>query len=221
MNSQFIVLGLGKFGRSVVSTLVEAGMDVLAVDKDPELVQEVAKYATHAVRADIRDLNALNALGLNNFDVVIVALASDTEASIISVMVAKEKGCKFVLAKATNKVQKDILIKIGADRVVFPEKEMGEKIAKSLMDSSIIDYINLSDKFSIAEVAPLDKWIGLTLIESNIRQSYSLNIVAIKRTNKILVNPLPKEVIAEKDVLVVIGNNTDIRKLSKDRQEEL
>lgn len=221
MNNQFIVLGLGKFGRSIVSTLVDAGMDVLAVDKDPELVQEVAKFATHAVRADIRDLNALNALGLNNFDVVIVAVASDTEASIISVMVAKEKGCKFVLAKATNKVQKDILMKIGADRVVFPEKEMGEKIAKSLMDSSIIDYINLSDKFSIAEVAPLNKWVGLTLIESNIRQTYSLNIVAIKRPNKIVVNPLPNEVIAEKDVLVVIGDNADIRHLANARQEEM
>lgn len=214
MNSQFIVLGLGKFGKSIVYTLVEAGMDVLAVDKDAETVQEVAKIATHTVKADLRDLNAVNALGLNNFDVVIVAISSDTEASLICTMVAKEKGCKYVLAKATTKVQRDILEKVGADRVVFPEKEMGEKIAKSLMNSSIIDFINLSDKFSIAEVAPLKKWIDLTLVESNIRHEFSLNIVAIKRTNKIVVNPRPDEVILEGDVLVVIGDNSDIRNLS-------
>ncbi len=220
MNNQFIVLGLGKFGKSIVSTLVEAGMDVLAVDRDSDVVQEVAKVATHAVKADVRDLNALNALGLNNFDVVIVAMSSDTEASLISVMVAKEKGCKYVLAKASNKIQKDILEKVGADRVVFPEKEMGERIAKSLMDSSIIDYINLSDKFSIAEVAPLKKWLGLTLIESNIRKNFNLNIVAIKRSSKIVVNPRPAETIEDGDVLVVIGDNSDIRKLSSSRLEE-
>ncbi len=220
MNNQFIVLGLGKFGKSIVSTLVDAGMDVLAVDRDADVVQEVAKIATHTVKADVRDLHALNALGLNNFDVVIVAMSSDTEASLISVMVAKEKGAKFVLAKASNKIQKDILEKVGADRVVFPEKEMGEKIAKSLMDSSIIDYINLSDKFSIAEVAPLQKWIGLTLIESNIRQKFDLNIVAIKRASKILVNPRPTETINTGDVLVVIGDNADIRNLSNSRAEE-
>ncbi len=220
MNNQFIVLGLGKFGRGIVSTLVDAGMDVLAVDRDPEVVQEVAKIATHTVRADVRDLHALNALGLNNFDVVVVAMSSDTEASLISVMVAKEKGCKFVLAKASNKIQKDILEKVGADRVVFPEKEMGEKIAKSLMDSSIIDYINLSDKFSIAEVAPLKKWEGLTLIESNIRQKFDLNIVAIKRSSKIVVNPRPTETIENGDILVVIGDNADIRNLSNSRAEE-
>lgn len=220
MNNQFIVLGLGKFGKSIVSTLVDAGMDVLAVDKDADVVQEVAKIATHTVKADIRDLNALNALGLNNFDVVIVAISSDTEASLISVMVAKEKGCKFVLAKATTKIQKDILEKVGADRVVFPEKEMGEKIARSLIDSSIIDYINLSDKFSIAEVAPLKKWIGLTLIESDIRNKFDLNIVAIKRVSKIVVNPRPNEVIEKGDVLVVIGDNADIRNLSNSRSEE-
>ncbi len=220
MNNQFIVLGLGKFGRSIVSTLVDAGMDVLAVDRDADVVQEIAKVATHAVKADVRDLHALNALGLNNFDVVIVAMSSDTEASLISVMVAKEKGCKFVLAKASNKIQKDILEKVGADRVVFPEKEMGEKIAKSLMDSSIIDYINLSDKFSIAEVAPLKKWIDLSLIESNIRQQFDLNIVAIKRSSKIVVNPRPNEVIEQGDILVVIGDNSDIRNLSISRAEE-
>ncbi len=220
MNNQFIVLGLGKFGRSIVSTLVDAGMDVLAVDRDADVVQEISKIATHAVKADVRDLNALNALGLNNFDVVIVGMSSDTEASLISVMVAKEKGCKFVLAKASNKIQKDILEKVGADRVVFPEKEMGEKIAKSLMDSSIIDYINLSDKFSIAEVAPLKKWCGLTLIESNIRQKFDLNIVAIKRASKIVVNPRPNEIIENGDILVVIGDNADIRNLSNSRAEE-
>ncbi len=220
MNNQFIVLGLGKFGKSIVSTLVESGMDVLAVDKDPEVVQEVSKIATHTVRADIGDINALNALGLNNFDVVIVGISSNTEASLIAVMAAKEKGCKYVLAKATTKIQKDILEKVGADRVVFPEKEMGEKIAKSLMDSSIIDYINLSDKFSIAEVAPLNKWIGLTLIESNIRHKFNLNIVAIKRVNKIVVNPQPNEKIEAGDVLVVIGDNADIRNLSNSRAEE-
>ncbi len=220
MNNQFAVLGLGKFGKSIVETLVDAGMDVLAVDRDADVVQEVAKIATHTVKADLRDLNALQALGLNNFDVVIVSIASDTEAAVMATMVAKEKGCKFVLAKATTKVQQQILEKVGADRIVFPEKEMGGKIAKSLMNSSIIDYINLSDKFSIAEVSPLKSWHGLTLIESNIRKQYNLNIVAIKRTSKIVVNPRPDEVIEENDVLVVIGDNADIRNLSNGKTKE-
>lgn len=212
-NKQFAVLGLGRFGQSIVKTLTHNNCEVLACDSDANRVHEVSQFATHVVQLDFTDEFAMKELGLGNFDVVILAMASNLEASIMAAMMAKENGCKYVLSKANSYLQKDILEKLGVDRVVLPEREMGEKIALNLINNNILDTINLSEDFSIVEITPIIKWVGLPLRKSNIRAEYGLNILAIKRNNKIIVSPKPEEVILENDILVAIGELSDIQRL--------
>ena len=213
-NRQFAVLGLGRFGQSLVKTLIENDCDVLCCDKDIEIVNEMAKYGCHALQADVTDVHVLDQFGINNFDVVIVAIGEDMEGSILATMMAKELGAKFVIAKAKNDIQKSILEKVGADRVVLPERDMGVRIANTLITTNIIDYINLSDKFAIVEIQPEKNWVNKSILDSNVRAKYGLNIVAIKRQNHIIVSPLPSEVIEEKDILVVVGKNDVIQRVN-------
>ncbi len=210
---QFAVIGLGRFGESVVKVLVENGFDVLAVDKNKDVVQKISKIATHVIEADIREQEVLNKLGFNNFDVVIICIGKDMESSIMAIMKAKEKGVSRVIAKAETKIQKNILEKVGADRVVLPEVEMGIKIVTNLITTNVIDFITLSDTFSIAEVQPLKKWIGLSLVDSNVRAEAGLNVVAIKRGKQVVVSPAPHEIIKDEDILVVVGENINIQKV--------
>mgnify|MGYP001622887158 CR=1 FL=1 len=214
-NKQFAVLGLGRFGESVVKTLVENDCDVLCCDKDLEIVNEMSKYGCHSIQADVTDVHVLDQFGINNFDVVVVAIGEDMESSILATMMAKELGAKFVIAKAKNDIQKSILEKIGADRVVLPERDMGVRIANTLITTNIIDYLNLSDKFAIVEIQPHKNWINHSILDSNIRARYGLNIVAIKRQKRIIVSPLPNEVIEEGDILIVVGKNDSIQRINK------
>nr|WP_317359259.1 TrkA family potassium uptake protein [uncultured Tyzzerella sp.] len=213
-NRQFAVLGLGRFGQSLVKTLIENDCDVLCCDKDIEIVNEMSKYGCHSIQADVTDVHVLDQFGINNFDVVVVAIGEDMEGSILATMMAKELGAKFVIAKAKNDIQKSILEKVGADRVVLPERDMGVRIANTLITTNIIDYINLSDKFAIVEVQPHKNWINNSILDNNIRAKYGLNIVAIKRKNRIIVSPLPNEIIEKDDVLVVVGKNDSIQKIN-------
>ncbi len=213
-NRQFAVLGLGRFGQSLVKTLIENDCDVLCCDKDIEIVNEMSKYGCHSVQGDVTDAHVLDQFGINNFDVVIVAIGEDMEGSILATMMAKELGANFVIAKAKNDIQKSILEKVGADRVVLPERDMGVRIANTLLTTNVIDYINLSDKFAIVEIEPHKNWINSSILDSNVRAKYGLNIVAIKRNSKIIVSPLPSEIIEENDVLVVVGRNDVIQKIN-------
>ena len=201
-NKQFAILGLGRFGQSIAKTLVDNGCDVLCVDKNIDAVNEMSKYASNVTRADVADVHAMSALGLNNFDVVIIAIGENMEAGIMAT----------VITKAKNEIQKSILQKVGADRVVLPEKDMGIRIATSLITSNIIDFISLSDKFTIAEIEPRKEWIDISLKKSNIRAEHRLNVVAIKRNNDIIVSPKAEEIIQKDDILVIIGTITDIQK---------
>jgi len=212
-NKQFAILGLGRFGQSIARTLVDNGCDVLCVDKSVDAVNQMNKYASNVTRADVADIHAMSALGLNNFDVVIIAIGENMEAGIMATLIAKDMGVKTVITKAKNEIQKSILEKVGADRVVLPERDMGIRIATNLITSNIIDFINLSDKFAIAEIEPRKEWVGLSLKKSNIRANYGLNIVAIKRKNDILVSPKAEEIIEENDILVIIGESGDIQSI--------
>ncbi len=213
---QFAVLGLGRFGQSVLRTLYDKGYDVLAVDSDMDIVNEMSKYSTLIMQADIADENVIRNLGLNNYDVVIIAIGSDLETAVMATLLAKENGAKTVIVKAKNASQRTVLLKVGADKVVLPEREMGEKLAINLITTNVIDFINLSDKFGVAEIQPKDKWIGQTLIKSNIRAEYNINVVAIKReSSEVIVTPKPSEVILEGDKLVVIGENDDISRATE------
>ncbi len=214
-SKQFAVLGLGRFGQSVVRTLYDRGYDVLAIDTNIDLVNEISHFSTLVMQADVRDENVIKNLGLNNYDVVIVAIGSNLETAVMATLLAKENGAKTVIVKAKNTSQKTVLLKVGADKVILPEKEMAEKLAINLITTNVIDFINLSDKFGIAEIQPRKKWIGSSLIKSNIRAEYNVNVVAIKRAGEVLVNPMPSEIILEDDKLVVIGENEAISNTTK------
>ncbi|MBR1442703.1 MAG: TrkA family potassium uptake protein [Firmicutes bacterium] len=211
---QFAVLGLGQFGNGIAKTLIEKGQDVLCCDKDEDAVAAIAQYgASHTFIADLTDPATYQNFGLNNFDVVIIAMGSDFQASIMATLEAKEHGAKYIISKAKTDVQKTILEKVGADKVVLPEHEMGVKLATSFITTNVFDYINLSDKFSIAEVSPKAAWVGKTLAKSNIRAKYGLNIVAIKRGNGLIVSPRADEEILEHDILVSIGETEKIQSI--------
>ena len=213
MNKQFVIIGCGRFGTSVAKKLNELGCEVMAVDSSEEIVQSLADHVTHAVQADATDENALKAMGIRNFDVAVITIGANIQASIMVTLMVKELGVKHIVAKAQNEMHAKVLYKIGADRVVFPEREMGVRVAKNLVSNKILDYIELSQDYTIVEVKPLKAWIGKSLIEINLRAHFGINVIAIKNNDGININVGPEERIGEHDVLVVIGHNDDIRKV--------
>jgi len=213
---QFVVIGIGRFGMSVAKTLYNLGHEVLAVDKDEEIVQSISTEVTHAVQADATDEAALRALGIRNFDVAVVTIGSDIQSSVMATLIVKELGVKYVIAKAQNEVHAKILYKIGADRVVFPERDMGIRVARNIVASNVLDYIELSKDYSIVEITPLPEWIDRSLKELDMRRKYGLNVMAVKYSNnEIKVSPGADYVIREEDILVVIGSNEDIKRLER------
>lgn len=222
MNSdkQFAVLGLGRFGQSLAHTLYENGCNVLACDSDYEITQEFAHHATYVVQADITDENVMDSLALGNYDVVVIAIGSDINSCLMATLIAKEKGAKYVIVRAKNLLQKKILEKIGADRVILPEREMGIKVATNLITTNLMDYINLSEEYSLAEIDPLNEWIGHTIYKLDIRAKYGLNVIGIKRNKKMVILPGTNESILANDILIVVGLNTDIEKINLKAKSE-
>ena len=211
----FVVIGLGRFGRSVARSLTELNYEVLAIDEDEELVQSIAGTVTHAVTGDCTDENVLKSLGIRNFDVAIVAIGQDMSTSIMVTLLLKELGVKYILAKAQNDLHSKVLERLGADRVVFPERDMGVRIAYSLTSTTILDYIELSLEHSIMEIVVPRNWGGKTIMELNIRQKYNVTIAAVKEKqgNKINVSPSADLVLKDDDILLVIGETTNLTKL--------
>ncbi len=206
----FIVLGLGRFGTGVAVSLSELGYDVLAIDCRHQAVQEIAPLVMQAVTADVTDETALQALGARNFDVAIVAIGENIETSILATVILKDMGIRKIVVKANNELHAKILAKVGADEVVFPEKEMGKRVAYSLTQSNILDYINLSPEYSILELAVPKKWNGRSLKDINVRAEYGINIMAVKQEELINISPHAEDVLYAGDILVVIGSNEDI-----------
>ncbi|MBN2797144.1 MAG: TrkA family potassium uptake protein [Clostridia bacterium] len=213
MNKQFVIIGCGRFGSSVATKLSDLGCEVMVIDSSEEIVQGISDSVTFAVQADATDENALKAVGIRNFDVAVITIGANIQASIMVTLMVKELGIKNIVAKAQNEMHAKVLYKIGADRVVFPEREMGVRVAKNLVSNKILDYIELSEDYTIVEVTPLKSWIGKTLIEINIRAVYGINVIAIKKQEGINISVGPNEVIEEHDVLVVIGHNDDIKRV--------
>ncbi len=212
---QFVVIGLGRFGVSIARTLYNLGYDVLGIDSDEEIVQSMADLITHTVQADATDENTLKALGVRNFDVGIVSIGQDIQSSILVTLILKEMGIRYVVAKAQNELHGKVLYKIGADRVVFPERDMGIRVAHNLVSSNILDYIELSPDFSIVEITAPSEWYDKTLGQLDMRAKHGLNVMAIKREEEVLVSPKANDTILEGDLLVVVGQNKDIEKLEK------
>lgn len=214
MNS-FVVIGIGRFGESVARTLSELGNEVLAIDAKETVIQEISEHVTHAVAGDVTNKNFLKSCGINNFDAAVVAIGENMEASILVTVLIKEMGGKYILAKAQSKIHAKVLSQVGADTVVFPESDMGVRVAHNLISANLIDFIELSPECRIIEITVPEKWKGKTLKEINVRAKFGINIIAIKNNSDINISPGPDTKIKNDDVLVVIGSNSDLNKLNK------
>lgn len=211
----FAIIGCGRFGSAIAETLYDLGNEVLAIDKNPELIKEISNHVTYAVEADAMDESVLGELGLSNFDVVVVSIGSDLESSIMATLVAKELGVKRVIAKAQSELHGKLLSKIGADKVVFPERDMGVRVAHNITSSNILDYIELSPEFSILEVAALEGWYNKSLSDLRLRNKYGVNVIAIKQEEGIAISLSANHIVKQGDVLVIIGRTKDILKIEK------
>ena len=201
-----LVLGLKTFGRSIVKQLYEYNCEVLAIDKDMDRVEEVAEYATEAVQVDIRDTQELKKLSLNNFDVAVVTV-DDLGISIMATMIFEEAGISKIIVKSTSDIHKKILEKMGVKFIVSPDKEMGIKLAKGIMDINIIDSINASEDYDIVEINVKSKWIGKTLEKLNFRNKYGMNVIGVKKLcAKMEISPVKEYEIEEGDRLIAIEN---------------
>ena len=200
--------------------LASLGQEVLAVDSDEALVNDIAPYVTHAVQADATDEKALAALGIRNFDVAVVTIGDNIQASILVTMLCKELGVGFVLAKAVGELHGKVLYKTGADKVVFPERDMGMRVAHNLADSNILDYIEIAGDLRIVDVAVLPAWESRSLQELDFRKKYGVNVIAIKKKNKEM-NTVPHgvDVIEKDDMLIVVGNKESIARLEAAAQK--
>ncbi|AQQ53855.1 potassium channel family protein [Planococcus lenghuensis] len=215
MKKEFVVIGLGRFGSSIVRELIEQGADVMAIDKDTERVDEFATVATQAVAADTTDETVLKSLGIRNFEHVIVAIGDDIQSSILTTIMLKEIGVRNVTAKAQNNYHEKVLRKIGADQVVHPERDMGRRIAHNMLSNNVLDYLELSEEYSIMELRANGKLKGYTLKDLDIRAKYGINIVGIKRGEDINVSPQADFRIREEDILIIIGSDADINRFEK------
>ncbi len=213
MKKEFAVIGLGRFGGSICRALAKEGMEVLAIDIDEDRVNEFANTAAHAVMADTTDEAVLKSLGIRNFEHVIVAIGDNIQSSILTTLILKELGVKHITVKAQNDYHAKVLEKIGADRVVHPERDMGNRIAHNLISNNVLDYLELSDEHSIVEMIAGKQLDGRSLIELDIRARYGCNVVALKRGQEIIVSPQADEEIHEGDILIVIGADQDITRL--------
>jgi len=206
MKKSFAVFGLGRFGQSVVRTLVDAHQDVLAVDINEEPVNELMEVATQTLIADTRDEAVLRELNIDTFDYVIIGIGNNMEASILTTMLSKEQGAKKVIAKAETSDQGRVLERVGADQVVFPERDMGHSIVRKLLSNHILSFIDLSDEYTLAAIEITDpNFVDQNLIALNLRERFGLTVIAIKHQGKINVSPKPTDMMALHDVLTVVG----------------
>ena len=213
INKSYAVFGLGRYGIAVAKELVNNGADVLAVDIDEDIVNSAIADIPFCRCADITDPEVIKQLGISNVDVVIVAMANNLEASVMSVILCKEAGVKMVIAKCADEMQGKILCKVGADKVVYPENESGVRLAKNLLSAGMVDLIDLSEDISVIEIPVKEKWVGKSLIELDLRKKYAINIIAIRNGEYILVNVDPNVQLSKEMQLVVIINKTNINKL--------
>ena len=211
----YIVIGLGRFGGEAARKLCELGCEVLAIDSQNELVQQVSNDVTHAVVGDARDKEVLRALGAANFHCAIVAIGGSLADSVLATMNLKELGVPYIVCKAHDETHRQVLLKLGADQVVIPEKENASRLARSLSSPNVLDYIELSDEYGIIEVPAPKRWCEKSLKELNVRAKLGVNIIAVKREGKINVSPAADYVIAEGDIMVVLGDTDALRTVQK------
>lgn len=211
----YAVLGLGKFGTSIARELSDLECDVIAVDSDEEIVKEMSQEVSYAVAADVTDIDAMREIGISDTDAVFIAMSEDLESSIMAALVTKELGARYIIAKASGRMHGKVLERVGVDRVVYPEIEMGRRIARNMVAGNFLDMIDLSPNYSLVEITLPEDWIGKTVLDLNVRRNYGVNIVAMKREHHVIVDIDINEPFAEGDVLIVVGSNDAIAELGE------
>lgn len=214
MNQSYAVFGLGRYGRAVAKELAESGAEVLAVDLDEDIVNAASVEIPYCKCADITEAEVIKRLGIANIDVVIIAMATNLEASVLAAMLCKEIGVKTVIAKCSSEMHRKILNKVGADRVVFPENESGIRLAKNLLSSGFVDIMDLSNDVSMVELSVKPEWEGKTLIELNLRKKYSINVVAIIEDKSVRIDIDPEKPLLHSMRLIVIADRTKLTRLA-------
>ena len=211
----YMVIGLGRFGSSVARQLCRLGAEVLAIDIRSDLVQQIAPDVTHAVVGDAQDKEVLRALGAGHFDCALIAIGDDLAASVLTTMNLKELNVPYIVCKAHDETHRRVLEKLGVDRVVIPEQEHGERLARSLHSHNVLDYIELSEAYGILEIPAPKSWVGKTLKELNVRAKLGVNIIAVESDGKTNVSPAADYCIQAGDMMVVLGENYALEAVQK------
>lgn len=210
---QFFVAGLGRFGVSVATTLEKMGYDVMAMDSDEEVVQDLSDTLGYVVCADCSDEKSLSAIGAGNADIAVVSVG-DLSASLMTTLLLKEMGVKKIVVKALNEIHGKMLQKIGADKIIYSEKEMGVRVAHNLISPGIVDYIEMENNITILSIHVPKDWVGKTLISSDVRRKYNITVVAIKRAGDMFVNPRPDMQMEANDMLVILGDTESVKRVT-------
>ncbi|WNR45658.1 potassium channel family protein [Paenibacillus roseipurpureus] len=208
--NQYVVVGLGRFGSSISKELMKLGHEVLGIDLDEEVVNDMSAFLTHAVVADATDEDVLKSLGVRNFDCAVIAIGDDIQSSILTAIVLKELGVGQVVAKALSELHGKVLTKLGVDRVVYPERDMGIRVAHQLATPNLLDYIEISKDYTIVELSVPKRLCGFTIKELDPRAKFGCSVVAINKDSGIIIAPSANDVVNEKDVMVIIGTNAQI-----------
>lgn len=211
----YAILGLGIFGSTIAKNLSRYGHDVIAIDIDMAQVERMSEYVSHAVCLNITDIEQLKAVGIEDVDCAVVATGSRLEDSIMCIMNLKELGVKNIIAKAKNRKYSEVLLKIGANEVVLPEKEIGRRVAKRLVSPDIIDLFDIDSEFSIVEIHVLEAWVGYTLSELNLRNNFGINVIGIRRDKKLTLTVDPNELITKDDELIIACKNDLFERFSE------
>ena len=209
----YAVIGLGRYGKAVARELLQNGAEVLAIDMDPEVVNAVAQSIPHCKCADVTNPASIKQLGIADMDAAIIAMASNLEASVMATMLCKEAGVKHVVVKCASPLHQRMLLKIGADQVTFPEHESGVRLAKNLVSAGFVDIAELSEDVSVAELEVKNEWEGKTLIELSLRRKYGINVVGIRKQDKLMINVDPEMPLRKDMTLVVIASKQSLKKL--------
>lgn len=207
---QILIIGLGRFGMSLAKALSGYDCDVMAVDSNPELVDSVSEYVTHAAKIDASDVNALKELGVSNFDVAVIGIGDDLESSIMIALTLKELNVPYIIAKSRDDTHEKLLTMIGVDKVIQPEKDIGIRLAKSIMHKNVIERMEVGKEYSIVELETPKEWVGSRLNQLNIRPKYNINILCIDKKDKRILIPSADYVIEEEDNIMLIAPNSEL-----------
>jgi trk system potassium uptake protein TrkA len=211
-----VVIGLGIFGFNIVKDLYENGLEVIAIDKNKDIIQKIKDFSTKAILADGTDKDVMESIGIHEDDVVIISFGEDLAASTLITLHLKEMKVKHIIVKAPNEDHKHVLEKVGATEVIIPEKEMADKVAKSLISPNVLDYIPLTEDYRIYEMAPPSSFYGKTIGELHLRSKHNIEVIAVKEvlSDRVKMVPPASFVIKDSDILVVIGKEKDVSKMT-------